>query len=328
MVLAVPEDRWPALQDLCRSEGVEATDLGRFVDTGRLTLRYHGPARRRPLDGLPPRRPPDRRPRGGLVRPRANGRFESPRRRDLTEDLIALLPHWDVCSKEWIVRQYDHEVQARTVVKPLVGESRRWSRRCVGGPARARIDPRTRRRLRHQPALRPARPLCDGRLRHRRGDPQLRGGRCRSRADRHPRQFLLGQHRASRDARLARPGRQACRDVSLAYGTPFISGKDSLNNEYTHEGRSLAIPPTLLISAIGIVPDVRSCVTMDLKEPGNLLYILGMTRRELGGSLWSEVNRQSRAGAFRGRRRAGPGTVPGPSRGDLGRTRPELPRPQ
>jgi phosphoribosylformylglycinamidine synthase len=83
---------------------------------------------------------------------------------------------------------------------------------------------------------------------------------------------------------------QACRDVSLAYRTPFISGKDSLNNEYTHEGRSLSIPPTLLISAIGIVPDVRAAVTMDLKAPGNALYLLGSTRRELGGSLWAEVN--------------------------------------
>ena len=71
---------------------------------------------------------------------------------------------------------------------------------------------------------------------------------------------------------------EACHDVALAYGTPFISGKDSLNNEYTHDGRSLAIPPTLLISAIGQVPDVRSCVTMDFKEPGNLLLLLGMTR--------------------------------------------------
>jgi phosphoribosylformylglycinamidine synthase len=83
---------------------------------------------------------------------------------------------------------------------------------------------------------------------------------------------------------------QACYDVSLAYRTPFISGKDSLNNEFVHEGRNLAIPPTLLISAIGIVPDVRSCVTMDLKEPGNRLYLLGTTRRELGGSLWSAVH--------------------------------------
>ena len=68
---------------------------------------------------------------------------------------------------------------------------------------------------------------------------------------------------------------QACHDLALAYGTPFISGKDSLNNEYTHEGQSLAIPPTLLISAMGQVPDVRSCVTMDLKEPGNVLLLAG-----------------------------------------------------
>ena len=75
---------------------------------------------------------------------------------------------------------------------------------------------------------------------------------------------------------------QACHDMALAYGTPFISGKDSLNNEYTHDGKSLAIPPTLLISAIGQVPDVRSCVTMDLKEPGNVLLLLGITRNRAG----------------------------------------------
>ena len=82
---------------------------------------------------------------------------------------------------------------------------------------------------------------------------------------------------------------RGCRDVALAYGTPFISGKDSLYNEYTHEGKSLAIPPTLLISAIGQVPDVRKCVTMDLKEPGNILYLVGTTRLELGGSHWAMV---------------------------------------
>src|SRR5262249_54017789 len=63
---------------------------------------------------------------------------------------------------------------------------------------------------------------------------------------------------------------EACRDVALAYGMPFISGKDSLNNEYHSGDRHLVIPPTLLISALGRVPDVRRCVTMDLKEPGNV----------------------------------------------------------
>src|SRR5205085_1978180 len=83
---------------------------------------------------------------------------------------------------------------------------------------------------------------------------------------------------------------EACRDVALAYGMPFISGKDSLNNEFRAGGRLIVIPPTLLISALGRVPDVRQCVTMDLKEPGNLLYLIGVTRNELGGSHYHLVN--------------------------------------
>jgi phosphoribosylformylglycinamidine synthase len=77
---------------------------------------------------------------------------------------------------------------------------------------------------------------------------------------------------------------EACRDVAVAYRTPFISGKDSLNNEFRSEGRHIAIPPTLLISALGRVADVRRCVTMDLKEPGNEIWLVGSTRDELGGS--------------------------------------------
>jgi phosphoribosylformylglycinamidine synthase len=72
--------------------------------------------------------------------------------------------------------------------------------------------------------------------------------------------------------------------VAIAYRMPFISGKDSLNNEFHAKGRNIVIPPTLLISALGIVPDVRRCVTMDLKEPGNALVLIGVTRDELGGS--------------------------------------------
>jgi phosphoribosylformylglycinamidine synthase len=70
---------------------------------------------------------------------------------------------------------------------------------------------------------------------------------------------------------------------------PFISGKDSLNNEYHSAGRNIVIPPTLLISALGLVPDVRRCVTMDLKEPGNLLLLVGVTKDEMGGSHYNLV---------------------------------------
>src|SRR5205085_1317204 len=84
---------------------------------------------------------------------------------------------------------------------------------------------------------------------------------------------------------------QGCHDAAIAYGVPFISGKDSLNNEYTGaDGRKHAIPGTLLISAIGIVPDVNKTVTMDLKNEFDLLYVIGETRDEMGSSHYNLVN--------------------------------------
>jgi phosphoribosylformylglycinamidine synthase len=288
MVLAVPEDRWPALEALCRLEGVEATDLGRFVDTGRLTLRYRGEvvgdlSMRFLHDGRPPVvreatwTPPDERP------------IEAPVQADYTADLFAVLRHWDVCSKEWIVRQYDHEVQGRTVVKPLVGST-------DDGPGDAAVVLPVRESLRGLAVA------CGVNPRYGKIDPYAMAGCVIDEAIRNcvavgadpSRVAILDNFCWGNTERPETLGSlvcaaQACHDVSLAYGTPFISGKDSLNNEFTHEGRSLSIPPTLLISAIGIVPDIRKCVTMDFKEEGNLLYLVGTTRDELGGSLWSEV---------------------------------------
>jgi phosphoribosylformylglycinamidine synthase len=86
---------------------------------------------------------------------------------------------------------------------------------------------------------------------------------------------------------------EACRDVALAFLMPFISGKDSLKNEFHAGGRHIVIPPTLLISALGQVPDVRRCVSMDLKEPGQQLFLVGTTRSELGGSHYHLVTRQA-----------------------------------
>jgi phosphoribosylformylglycinamidine synthase len=87
----------------------------------------------------------------------------------------------------------------------------------------------------------------------------------------------------------------ACRDLAIAYGTPFISGKDSLNNEFSYvdeQGRkqTVAIPPSLLISALGQIADVRQAVTMDLKEAENRLFLVGPTANELGGSHYALVN--------------------------------------
>ena len=78
---------------------------------------------------------------------------------------------------------------------------------------------------------------------------------------------------------------KACYDLAMAYGTPFISGKDSLNNEYQTAEGTIAIPATLLVSAIALVPDAAKCVTSDLKETeGSVLYLVGLTKNELGGS--------------------------------------------
>ena len=77
---------------------------------------------------------------------------------------------------------------------------------------------------------------------------------------------------------------QACYDMSLAYGTPFISGKDSLNNEFEHEGKRISIPHTLLISAMAVMEDASKAISMDFKQAGDLIYLIGATFDELGGS--------------------------------------------
>jgi phosphoribosylformylglycinamidine synthase len=77
---------------------------------------------------------------------------------------------------------------------------------------------------------------------------------------------------------------QACYDIAVVYGTPFISGKDSLYNEYETGEESICIPPTLLISAMGVMKDAGKAVSMDCKQAGDLVYIIGDTYNELGGS--------------------------------------------
>ncbi len=290
MVLAVPPDQWPALQALCAGEDVEATALGTFETTGRLRLYYRGEQvgdldMKFLHDGRPPVvrqatwQPPPHRP----APPRTG-------KTNFTDDLLKILSSYSVCSKEWIVRQYDHEVQGGTVVKPLVGVHDdgpgdaavvtpvlgSWAGLAVGcgiNPRYGDLDPYAMAAAAIDEAVRNV--VAVG------ADPAriaLLDNFCWGNTDRPE---VLGS--------LVRAA-EACRDVVLAYGMPFISGKDSLNNEFRSGDRVIVIPPTLLISALGRVPDVRGCVTMDLKEPGNLLYLVGVTRDELGGSHYHLVN--------------------------------------
>ncbi len=208
MVLAVPPEHWPALRALCDSEGVEATDLGQFVDTGRLTLKYQGQVvGDLSMHFLHEGRPPV--VRKATYTPVEQKPIPLPDEADYTKDLLAILGTWDVCSKEWIVRQYDHEVQARTVIKPLVGAQ-------DDGPGDASVV---------QPVAGSTRGLaisCGINPRYGLIDPyamagcvideavqvELRERRRRPRSDRDPRQLLLGQYRTARDPGLPCPRRR------------------------------------------------------------------------------------------------------------------------
>jgi phosphoribosylformylglycinamidine synthase len=291
MILAVPERNWRILKGLCDSEDVEATVIGQFESTGRLQLFYkEEQVADLDLHFLHHGRPP-------IVR-QANWTAPIPRTAvgglqvpvNLTETLLNILSSYNVCSKEWIIRQYDHEVQGGSVVKALVGNRNDGPSDaavvmpvlgcnfglaigCGINPRYGDLDPYWMAASAIDEAVRNV--VAVG------ADPSriaLLDNFCWGNTDRPE---VLGS--------LVRAA-EACRDVALAYGMPFISGKDSLNNEYHSGDRHIVIPPTLLISALGRVPDVLRCVTMDLKEPGNLLFLIGVTENEMGGSHFNLVN--------------------------------------
>ena len=215
------------------------------------------------------------------------------------ERLLGALSHLNVASKEWVIRQYDHEVQGRSVIKPLVGPGfgpsdaavlrPRYDRHrgiaiaCGICPDLADVDPYWMAVGAVDEALRNV--ICVG------ADPShtaILDNFCWPKVDT---QESLGA--------LVRTCVGA-RDAGLAYGLPFISGKDSLNNEFTMseqeakrtgQPRRIAIPGTLLISAVGMVDDVRRCVSMDLKQPDNCLV--------LASAPVDRVSRSNRSTSFR-----------------------------
>jgi phosphoribosylformylglycinamidine synthase len=294
MVLSVPPESWDELERICKSENVEATVIGKFVPTGRLVLKYgdavvadlamdflHGGRPAVVREAV--YRPGDAKPQAAVVRD------------DYTLDLLKVLGAYNVASKEWIIRQYDHEVQGGSAVKPLVGAQ-------SDGPGDAAVV---------RPVLDSQRGVvlaCGMNPRYGDFDTYHMAASAIDEAVRNcvavgadPRRIALLDNfcwgdceRSETLGSLVRAA-LACRDLSLAWETPFISGKDSLNNEFSYvdptgEKRTIAIPPSLLISAMGQVDDVRRCVTMDLKSPGNLLYLVGETKDELGGSHFALVN--------------------------------------
>jgi phosphoribosylformylglycinamidine synthase len=307
MVLAVPPASWSEFESLCRSEGVEAAILGEFKPTNRLVLKYHGQqvadlAMSFLHDGRPPI------VREAIYTPKVDESLHDSNlvsRSDAApfgnnaatfdEDLKSILGSLNVCSKEWVIRQYDHEVQAGSVVKPLVGV-------CNDGPSDAAVV---------RPNLKTKRGLaiaCGMNPRFGDLDPYWMAASAIDEAVRNciavgadPRRIAIldnfcwgNTDRPETLGTLVRAA-LACKDTAIAFGTPFISGKDSLNNEFSFvdangQKQTVAIPSSLLISALGQLDDVEHAVTMDLKESGNLLLLIGSTANELGGSHFAQIN--------------------------------------
>ncbi len=301
MVLAVPPENWKAFEKLCAAEGVEAVAFGKFTSDQRLRLFYHeeqvgNVAMEFLHDGRPPVNreavylPPKETSR--LVAKSVTSKTTGPE--DFNATLKKILGSLNVCSKEWIIRQYDHEVQASSVVKPLVGIAH-------DGPSDAAIvrpDLGSMRGAVISNGMNPRYGDCD---------PYWMAAAAIDEALRNcvavgadPSQIAILDNfcwgNTERPETLGSLVRAAlgCHDAALAYGTPFISGKDSLNNEFKYDDANgkkqvITIPSSLLISALGQIENVENAVTMDLKSAGNRLILVGRTQSELGGSHFAFV---------------------------------------
>jgi phosphoribosylformylglycinamidine synthase len=285
MVLAVPPGNVEALLKLARDENVEATVIGTFgTDNQELVLYYTGQlVGRLSMDflhhGLPSatRRAVVIRDSHektlAAVRP-GSPEPEAARPQGIRDQLLQKLAHPTIASKHWLIRQYDHEVQGGSVIKPLVGPLQ------IGPSDAAVIRPK----LSSQSGIAIACGLAPGikdpyDMAIAAIDEAIRNAICVG-ADFDRIAILDNFCWPSVDDEITMGtlvrACEACRDAALAFGIPFISGKDSLHNQFTDKetGKVIRIPNTLLISAIGIIPDVRQCVTMDFKPPACPVYLI------------------------------------------------------
>jgi phosphoribosylformylglycinamidine synthase len=313
MSLAVPKERLEAFLALARRRGAEATVVGEFTADGFVEVTSHG---RRVAyvdlaflhEGLPTMElrsewiEPERREAGlagpaGPAGPAAPAAHQAlPARPDLAAMLRAVLSDPNIRSREEWVRQYDHEVQGRSVVKPFVGVRR--DAPSDGAVLRLRPGARLGITVTHGIAPRygdwdaydMARCAVDEAVRGHvalGGDPRRMAG-----LDNFcwpdPVEGPDNPDGAYKLAQLVR----ACRglaDACAAYGLPLISGKDSMKNDARIGGRRISVRPTLLVSLLGVVPDVHRSLTTDFKRPGDLVWLVGWSRGELGGTVYERI---------------------------------------
>ncbi len=290
MTVAVSPDKLDQFMTLSEKMGVESTVLGTFTDSGKYHCLYNGrTVAYLDMDFI----------HNGVPQLELKAVWEPPQHQepafpepgDLGGELKKLLSSFDICSKEYVVRQYDHEVQGGSVVKPLTGAMN-------DGPSDAAV---LRPDLDRFEGLVISHGVCP-----RYSDIDTYHMVC-SAVDEAVRNALsVGaafhwmsgldnfcwcdpvQSEKTPDghyklAQLVRANK-ALYEICTAYRIPPISGKDSMKNDATIGGVKISIPPTLLFSLIARIQDVRRAVTMDVKRPGDLVYVLGTTYPELGAS--------------------------------------------
>lgn len=275
MLITVPPENLERVMAVFEKEDVTATAIGKLTTERRLQLSFNGekvadmdmtflfiPCKSMKIATIE---------KQTFTEPHFN---EPP---NLTETLMKLLSAPNIASKESIIRTYDHEVKGNTTLKPLQGEhagpndaavlkplNDSWKGlaiSCGMNPNYGKID-----------AYWMAASAIDEAIRNN----IAVGGRRIALLD----NFTWGNpEKPERLGSLVRAC-EACYDFATVFRTPFISGKDSLYNESPLG----PVTPTLLITAIGVIPNIESTTSMDLKAPGNLLYIIGETFNELGGS--------------------------------------------
>ncbi len=276
MLLAVEEMNLPTLESLCKKWDVEMSIIGESIEEKSLRIYWHGnEILNMPLEFITSA-VEYRRPYAITGKKKMQELPPEPKYHSM---LLKLLSTPNIASKEWIIRQYDHEVQGKTVIKPMQGmvgsEShgdaavikplhdswRGIAITTVANPHIAKIDPYMGAKYTVDEAVRNlvavgARPssFSDG-LNF--GNPE--------------REEIMGEFVES------------CRglgDAARALGIPYVSGNVSFYNEAFGKN----IPPTAVLMAVGIVEDIRKAVSSDLKSEGDFLYIVGTTAPEMGGS--------------------------------------------
>lgn len=284
MVLAVPQEHVAKVISYFTQENVDATVIGEFTNDKRLRMYYRDEkVCDLDMEFLHEGVPMPLKKAKTKEKPKPVG--DIPKPIDFNSILLALIGGLNSCSREWVIREYDHEVQGASVIKPLIGTAGigpqdavvikpRLNKKqgivvsCGINPGYGRLD-----------AYNMALSVIDEALRN-----LVATGGDITRAAMLDNFCFSSPEREDVLADIVLSSR-GCYDAAKAFGVPFISGKDSLNNEWSDaEGKSHRIPPTLLISALSIVDDVDTCITSDFKHSGSLVYLVGETKEELGGS--------------------------------------------